>query len=65
MFALMISQNSLKMGHLGKKLGHNVKSQKYFKEALEDTFSVQYSRKLVTLLFLMISQMSLETDHVW
>ena len=38
MFVLMISRSSLKLGHLGSKLGHLAKSKENLVDALQVTF---------------------------
>ena len=38
MFALIISRTSLKLGHLGKKLGHQIKSKENLVNILVVTF---------------------------
>ena len=60
----MKSWTSLKMGHVGQKLCHWVKSEENLVYAVEATFSVRYSRNLVRRFALMKPRTSLKIADV-
>ena len=63
MFILTISRSSSKLGYLGQKLGHRIKSAENIVNTLAVTFLKQSSWILLKIIVLIISRSSLKLDR--